>query len=200
MHPVNLFTMLLLLVTFSNSFASVPLGANRKSASGTIDMYGCLQGNEYYIVNFTAYPVDALKRKKPPMPECINVASVGDTLITLDLLDRDVRYKAVAVKVLKEDGLILAETPYQIARQGYTSISVNFPKPGKYQVILYVDDNDFNMDQELTALHIPVAVALPGQEPAAKNTMIGFFVLLGLMVIGLAFWVPRAFSIKQHTT
>jgi len=192
MRPVNTFiAFLLLALTLSDSFASIPLGASRKSARGTIDMYGCLQGNEYYIVNFAAYPAEAAKGKKLPVPECINIPATGNTLITLDLLDRDVRHKEVAVKVLKEGGQLISETPYSIAKQGNTSIGVNFSIAGKYQVVLYVKDTDFNMDNELTALHIPVAVAMPGNEPAAKNTMTGFFVLLGLIIIGLAFFVPH---------
>jgi hypothetical protein len=192
MRPVNTFMVFLLAaLTFSESFASVPLGASRKSATGTIDMYGCLQGNEYYIVNFAAYPADAVNGKKLLVPECINLPETGNTRITLDLLDRDVRHKEVAVKVLKEDGQLISETPYSIAKQGNTSIGVNFKAPGKYQVVLYVKDTDFNMDKELTALHIPVAVAMPGNEPAAKNTMTGFFVLLGVIIISLAFFVPR---------
>ena len=192
----TLVPLILLTLCFSEAFASIPLGEGRKTASGTVDMYGCLQANDYYVVNFAAYPVEATKAKKPPVPECVNLPDAGNTLITLDLLDRDVRRKQVAVKVLDEKGKLVIETPLNISKQGVASVQANFTKAGKYEAILYVNDSDLNMDKNLSALHIPLTVAMPGEEPAARNTMTGFFSLL-FLIIGLAFAVPRLLTAKN---
>lgn len=189
--------LILFAVCVSEAFASIPLGEGRKTASGTVDMYGCLQANDYYVVNFAAYPVEATKAKKPPVPECVNLPDAGNTLITLDLLDRDVRRKQVAVKVLDEKGKLITETPLNISRQGVASVQANFTKAGKYETVLYVNDSDLNIDKNLSALHIPLTVAIPGEEPAARNTMTGFFSLLFLIIIGLAVAVPRLLGTKN---
>lgn len=192
MRKVKILILLILsTLCFSESFASIPLGEGRKTATGTVDMYGCLQANDYYAVNFAAYPIAATKSKKPPVSECVNLSEIGNTLITLDLLDRDVRHKHVAVKVFGENGELVGETPLSASKQGIASVQANFTKAGKYEVILLVNDSELNMDKNLSALHIPVTVAMPGEEPAARNTMTGFFILLFLIISGLAMLVPR---------
>lgn len=192
-----LVTLVLFILFVSESLASIPLGAGRKTATGTVDMYGCLQANDYYVVNFAVYPVAATKAKKIPVPECVNLPDVGNTLISLDLLDRNVRHKEVAVKVLAGNGQLIAETPFSVSKQGVVSVPVNFSKAGKYEVILLVNDSDLNIDKALGALHIPVTVAMPGEEPAARNTMTGFFSLLFLIIIGLAVALPRLLGTKN---
>ena len=187
----TLVALILFCLFFAESFASIPLGEGRKTATGTVEMYGCLQANDYYIANFAAYPVAATQTKKPTVPECVNLPETGNTLVTLDLLDRDVRHKQVAVKVSNEGGQVITETPFNIAKQGIVSTQVNFAKAGKYEVALLVNDSDLNIDKNVSALHIPVTVAMPGEEPAARNTMNGFFIMLFLIIIGLVFAVPR---------
>jgi hypothetical protein len=53
-----------------------------------------------------------------------------------------------------------------------------------------VEDTDLNVDKNVSAMHIPVTVSVPGAEPAARNTMTGFFTLIALLIIGLAVAVP----------
>jgi hypothetical protein len=198
----TLVTLILLVLYLSQAFASIPLGTARKTASGTVSMVGCLQANDYYVVNFAAYPVEATKAKKLPVPECVNLPDAGNTLITLDLLDRDVRRKQVAVKELAKNGQLVAETPFSVSKQGVVSTQVNFDKAGKYEIILFVNDSDLNIDKTLSALHIPLTVAMPGEEPAARNTMAGFFIVLFLIISGLAVLVPRFLrtdNVQQQT-
>ena len=46
---------ILLFAAVGTAGASVPLGGNRKGNGGNYDMYGCMQSNDYYVVNFAAY-------------------------------------------------------------------------------------------------------------------------------------------------
>jgi hypothetical protein len=191
-------TLLLLIVSLTQVFASIPLGVGRKTATGTVEMYGCLQANDYYIINFAAYPVAATKAKKPVVAECVNISATGDTIISLDMLDRDLRHKKIALKILDRNGQVLHETPFDVPKQGVASVQVNFANSGNYEVVLSVEDSDLNIDKNLSALHIPLTVAVPGAEPAARNTMTGFFILIGLLIVGLALAVPRL--LKPETT
>jgi hypothetical protein len=177
--------------------ASIPLGTGRKTATGTVEMYGCLHANDYYIVNFAAYPVAATKAKKPVVAECNNISAIGETIISLDLLDRDVRRKKIALKIVNGNGDILHESPFDVPKQGVVSAQVNFSKSGNYEVLLYVDDFDLNMDRNVSAMHIPVTVAMPGVEPAAKYTMIGFFVLIIILIIGLGLAIPHLLKTEK---
>lgn len=187
----------LLCVSIGVAFASIPLGAGRKTATGTVEMYGCLQANDYYIINFAAYPVAATKSKMPMVPDCINIAETGETVISLDLLDRDLRGKQVALVVIDGNGRKLLETPYEIPKQGIISTQVNLVKAGSYQAVLLVKDHELKTDQQQSALHIPLTVGMPGAEPAARYTMIGFFVLLGLMIVVFSFVVPKLLKPEQ---
>jgi hypothetical protein len=179
------------------TFASIPLGGGRKTATGTVEMYGCLQANDYYIINFSAYPVAATQTKKPVVAECINISATGETIISLDLLDRDLRHKRIALKVIGGNGQVLHETPFEMPNKGVASAQVNLAKAGSYEVVLYVEDPELNVDKNLSALHIPVTVAMPWKEPAARNTMTGFFALIGLLVAALAVVVPRILKTEK---
>lgn len=192
-----LVSLLILLGSFHTALASIPLGAGRKTATGTVEMYGCLQANDYYIVNFAAYPVAATQAKKPVVAECINISATGDTIISLDLLDRDVRRKKIALKVFNENGEVIHETPFENPKQGIASAQVNLAKAGSYEVVLYVEDTDLNVDRNISAMHIPVTVAVPGVEPAAQNTMTGFFLLIACLTVGLAVAIPRLLKTEK---
>jgi hypothetical protein len=101
----------LVLVLMGQAFASVPLGGNRKGVGGSYDMYGCMQSNDYYVVNFAAYQVNpnqANDSRSLPEAECIDLPTTGKTQIAIDLLDLDVRKKPVALKILREDGQPIA--------------------------------------------------------------------------------------------
>jgi hypothetical protein len=183
--------------------ASVPLGGNRKGVGGAFDMYGCMQSNEYYVVNFAAYQSDLSQSKDMktlPTAECIDIPLVGKTQITLDLLDRDVRKKQVALKIRREDGQTLAELPMAVAKQGVVSVSVDFKSAGKYQAVLQVKDTDLNIDPEISALHIPLTVALAVEQPASEKPLWIFFIVIGLLVAGLAYFLPRLLNSKPTAT
>lgn len=193
----SVIVVLMVLISISQVMASIPLGAGRKTATGTVDMYGCLQANDYYIVNFAAYPIAATQAKKPVVPDCINITATGNTVLSLDLLDRDVRAKKVALKVLTEAGQLLYQAPFAMAKQGVISAQVNLTRPGRYQAMLYVQDQDLKIDENLSALLIPLTVAMPEAEPAARNTVYGLFILISLMVLSLAVVVPRLLQAKS---
>lgn len=174
--------------------ASVPLGAPRKAPNGKTDMYGCMQSNEYYIVNFAAYqydPAQSAGTRSIPTPECVELPKTGPTQVTVDLLDRDVRKKHVALKILRDDGQLIAETPYLEAKQGVLSIPVDFRAPGKYEAVLFVQDSDLKIKPELGALHIGLSVAMLPDKPAPESGLAGFFVVLVGIIIGAGVMVPR---------
>ena len=75
-------------------------------------MYGCMQSNDFYVINFAAYQLasgQAKDGKGLPEAECIDLPMTGKTRISVDLLDLDVRKKPVALKILREDGQVIAE-------------------------------------------------------------------------------------------
>lgn len=192
-----------LLTWQASTWASIPLGGVRKSADGKFDMYGCMQSNAYYIVNFAAYQKDPntpVSHKTLPPPECINIPATGPTFISVDLLDRDVRRKPVALKILREDGQAIAELPYFEPKQGVAALNVDFNAAGHYTAVVYVNDTDLNMPPESSALRIPLTVALAIDEPATKNALNGFFILLAALVAGLALVVPRWLKTPANLT
>jgi hypothetical protein len=204
MTTLNIWLVALLMFGFTwQADASVPLGGNRKGVGGAFDMYGCMQSNDYYVVNFAAYQFDpnqAKDSKALPTAECIDLPLVAKTQITLDLLDRDVRKKQVALKILREDGQTLTELPMAVAKQGVVSVSVDFKSAGKYQAVLQVKDSDLNIDPEISALHIPLTVALVVEQPASEKPLWIFFIVIGLLVAGLAYFLPRLLSSKPAAT
>lgn len=180
--------------------ASVPLGGNRKGVGGAFDLYGCMQSNDYYVVNFAAYQVDpsqAKDSKTLPTAECIDIPSVGKTQITLDLLDRDVRKKQVALKILREDGQTLAELPMALAKQGVVSVNADFKASGKYQAILQVKDTELNIDTNISALHIPLTVGLVVEQPVSEKPLWIFFIGIGVLMTSLTYFLPRLLSAKS---
>lgn len=187
---------ILTLFSFDQTEASVPLGGNKKGMGGSYDMYGCMLTNDYYVVNFAAYQSDLSQAQngKQPLPEaeCVDIAMTGKTQISIDLLDLDVRKKPVALKILREDGQIIAELPMTVAKQGVLSATVDFEMPGKYQAILYVDDTDLHTPLDVSALHIPLTVGMASAR--SEGGAAGLLILLAFTgaVIGiLAYSVPR---------
>lgn len=174
--------------------ASVPLGGNRKGVGGAYDMYGCMQTNDYYVVNFAAYQIDPAQMKNVrslPPAECIDLPKTGKTQITLDLLDLDVRKKAVAMKILREDGQVIAEVPMAVAKQGVVSTTVDFKTNGKFEVVLYVDDTDLKTPIEVSALHIPVTVGLVAEQQPGQRSVWGLMGFIAALVGLLAYALPR---------
>ncbi|PPD22526.1 MAG: hypothetical protein CTY22_00050 [Methylomonas sp.] len=185
---------LMLCVTAISADASIPLGGARKGVGGVYDMYGCLQTNDYYAVNFAAYQIDTAQKqdvRSLPQPECIDLPKAGKTQITLDLLDLDVRKKPVSMTVLREDGQVMAEVPMAIARQGVVSAMVDFKTTGKFEVILRVDDNDLKTPVDVSALRIPLTVGLVAEQQPGQRTVWGLLAVIAAIVGLLAFALPR---------
>ena len=195
MKRVNLGSMLMLLLTLTwQASASVPLGGNRKGVDGSYDMYGCMQSNDYYVVNFAAYQLDpnqAQNRKNLPQAECIDLPKSGKTQISVDLLDLDVRKKPVALKVLAEDGQTVAELPMAVIKHGVLSTTVDFKTAGKYQAVLTVDDKDLHTPLETSALHIPLTVGLISEGSDSGNGLLILSIIIALIVAAAAFYIPR---------
>lgn len=184
----------LLFVAMGQAYASVPLGGNRKGAGGSYDMYGCMQTNDYYVVNFAAYQIASGQVKDSrslPEAECIDLPTTGKTQIAIDLLDLDVRKKPVALKILREDGQTIAELPMAIVKQGVLSMMVDFKAAGKYQAVLTVDDNDLHTPLAVSALHIPLTVALVTEQPGGQIGLLILFAVFGLLIAAAAYFVPR---------
>ena len=112
--------MLFLLAT--NVFASVPL-APRTGVGGKIDMYGCMQTNDFYIANFAVYPISQMKDKKTSIAGlCEDLPYLGNAQITIDLLDRDVRRKPVWIKVFDSKKNLIAQTQPKVEKQAVSVI------------------------------------------------------------------------------
>lgn len=174
--------------------ASIPL-APRMGAGGKMDMFGCMLSNDFYIANFAAYQKTAQQAQNAKamlFPLCQEIPKIGETQITVDMLDRDVRHKAVALKLFDSDQHLLTETPAKVLGQGYISTTVNFPKPGHYDLVAYVDDQDLKVASKISALHIPltVAIAVPGPSASAVN-FLSIALGVGTFAVGLGVLVPR---------
>lgn len=193
--------LILALAAAGQTQASVPLGGNRKGADGSYDLYGCMLSNDYYVVNFAAYQLDpnqARDDKSIPQAECVDLPRLGKTQIAVDLLDLDVRKKPVGLKILREDGQVITEVPMAVVKQGVLTASVDFKTAGKYQAVLLVEDADLHTPVEISALHMPLTVAMAVAPSTAGNGKgLGVvFGVLGLCLALAAYYVPRL--LKPH--
>jgi hypothetical protein len=198
MIKLSLKILVLLLTLTTTVFASVPL-APRMSAGGKLDMYGCMQSNDYYIANFAIYPItQQQKDKKAPIyPYCQDIPYTGNSQIAVDLLDRDVRRKSVWIKVFDNHKNLITQTEPTLAKQGVITTAVNFPHQGLYDIVLYVEDSDLNTNPETSALHIPLSVAMAAVgEPATTGSF--FKVATGIVILALILgWlIPRQLKAK----
>ncbi|MDD2759495.1 MAG: hypothetical protein PHH11_04290 [Methylomonas sp.] len=190
----HLWALMLFSTIVGTANASVPLGGNRKGTGGSYDLYGCMLTNDYYVVNFAAYQFDPSQTsdgKNLPQAECVDLPATGKTQIAIDLLDMDVRKKPVGLKILREDGQTIAELPMTIAKQGVLSTTVDFKTPGKYQAVLSVNDTDLNTPPEISALHIPLTVAVVNEQSGSSNAAWLLFALIGCIVAAAAYFLPR---------
>lgn len=197
---IKIFTASALLLNVTAASASIPLGGVRKSTDGKYDLYGCMQTNDYYVANFAAFqtqPGKPVDPKKMPPPECVNLPALGTTLISVDLLDRDVRHKEVSMKITGDKGNILLETPPIMAKQGVITGTVDFKTKGNYTVVLTVNDTDLHTPSEISALRIPITVAMDVVEPASKTAMISFFGFMAALIIMSAIFIPRFLKPKN---
>lgn len=189
--------MLFLLAT--NVFASVPL-APRTGVGGKIDMYGCMQTNDFYIANFAVYPISQMKDKKTSIAGlCEDLPYLGNAQITIDLLDRDVRRKPVWLKVFDSKKNLITQTEPKIEKQGVLTTTVNFEKQGKYDVVLYVEDADLNTAPETSALHIPLVVAMTvAGEPESAGGFLKVLLIVIAFAFGIGFLVSRTLKPKTQ--
>ncbi|MCX7068910.1 MAG: hypothetical protein NTW85_14615 [Methylococcales bacterium] len=190
---------LLLLLTATSTFASVPL-APRMGAGGKLDMYGCMQSNDYYIANFAAYPItqQSTDKKTLIIPQCVDSPYTGNTQISIDLLDRDVRRKPVWIKVFDNHQALIAQTDPAVAKQGVITTAVNFPHQGQYDVVLYVEDNELNTNPEASALHIQLKIAMTtAGAPASAGGFLTVAIGIVLLALILGFLIPRQLKPKK---
>jgi hypothetical protein len=184
----------LFILASSTANASVPLPP-RKNAAGKMDMFGCMQSNEFYIVNFASYQTDPSApgtRKATTSTFCQNLPASGPTQFTVDLLDRDVRHKPVWIKVFNAGKQLVFETPKVIAKQGVITANMELPAPAAYDVVVYVDDNDLNIAPEIGALHIALYAGVSPPEPPTSGLPIkAFLVFIAAAVIALGWYLPR---------
>jgi hypothetical protein len=195
MNPLTIIVKALPFILAANvANASIPL-APRMGAGGKMDMFGCMHSNDFYIANFAAYQTDPQASKSAKtllFPLCQEIPKVGETQITVDMLDRDVRKKPVTLKIFNGDKQLIAETPSTVVKQGYISANVNFPKAGYYDLAVYVNDQDLNLAPEKSALHIPLTVAIVVPGPSASIGNLFSIVLgVGAFALALGFLVPR---------
>jgi hypothetical protein len=156
-----------------------------------------MQSNDYYIANFAAYQGQS-DTQQPKNAQalltalCQELPAIGPAQISVDLLDRDVRHKSVTIKVLDGNNKVLMETPPTVAKQGVVTANVNFPAPGHYQVVLFVDDDELKIAPEIGALHIPLTVALVSPGSSASIGSLAAIVF-GVLAFALVFgWLmPR---------
>lgn len=190
----------LFFVLSSSVFASVPL-APRAGVGGKIDMFGCMQTNDYYIANFAVYAISQIKDKKTAASIagfCNDLPYLGTAQITIDLLDRDVRRKPVWVKVFDSKKNVMAQTEPKIEKQAVLSTTVNFEHQGKYDVVLYVEDSDLNTNPEMTALHIPLLVATTvAGEPESAGGFLKVVLIVVVASFGIGFLVNRQLKPKN---
>jgi len=161
---------------------------------GSYDMYGCMHANDYYVVNFAAYQLgtnEAIDLKNLPAAECNDIPNTGKTQISIDLLDLDVRKKPIALKILREDGQTIAELPMSVVKQGVLSLTVDFKSAGKYQAVISVDDTDLHTSPDVSALHIPLTVALVTEQSGDKSGLMIVFAIVGIAILASAYYVPR---------
>ena len=194
----TMINILLLLLTATSAFASVPLPP-RMGAGGKMDMYGCMQSNDYYIANFAAYPItqQSTDKKALIIPQCVDSPYTGNTQISIDLLDRDVRRKPVWIKVFDNHQALIAQTEPAVAKQGVITTAVNFPHQGQYDVVLYVEDSDLNTNPETSALHIPLKIAMTtAGKPASAGGFLTLAVVIAVLALVLGWLIPRQLKAK----
>jgi hypothetical protein len=157
---------------------------------------GCLVGNDFYAVHFTAIQEGRQAGERTDFTKyCQEVPSVGKTYLSIDLLDRDVRKTPISLKVVEEefseDGgrppkeiRTLNEAPAKIYGNGVADIPANITQPGHYALIATVGEAAVSEDDRL---RIPFTVGLEGA--AAKVDWLGR--ITGFIV--LAFFGTMAF-------
>lgn len=140
---------------------------------------GCLVGNDFYAVHFTAIQEGAQKGENTAFAKyCQEIPAVGKTYLSIDLLDRDTRKLPIALKVVEEefsedDGRppkvlrTLGEVPAKLYGNGVADIPVVISQPGHYALVATFGEEAISEDDHL---RVPFTVALEG---AAKVNWLG---------------------------
>ena len=129
----------------------------------------CLIANDFYAMHFTALQKGRKSNEATEFVKyCQEIPTVGETFLTVDLLDRDVRKLPVALRVIEEsfsqEGALprevrtLAETPQQVYKNGTVETHVDIKEPGHYALIVSVGEDPFSEDDRV---RIPFSVGLP---------------------------------------
>jgi len=170
---------------------------------------GCLVGNDFYAVHFTAIQEGVQKGETTAFAKyCQEVPAVGKTYLSIDLLDRDVRKIPIALKVVEEefnedDGRppkvirTLNEAPAKIYGNGVADIPASITQPGHYALIATVGGEAVSEDDRL---RIPFTVAIEGG--AAVNWLGRITGAIVLMFFGVMLFIGirtyRAYRPKRE--
>jgi len=170
---------------------------------------GCLVGNDFYAVHFTAIQEGVQKGETTAFAKyCQEVPAVGKTYLSIDLLDRDTRKTPIALKVVEEefnedDGRppkeirVLNQTPAKLYSNGVADIPASITQPGHYALIATVGEEAVSEDDRL---RIPFTVAIEG---TAKVNWLGkitgaiVLMFFGVMVF-IGFRTYRAYRPKRQ--
>lgn len=158
---------------------------------------GCLVGNDFYAVHFTAIQEGRQKGERTDFAKyCQEIPTVGKTYLSIDLLDRDVRKTPITLKVVEEefnedDGRppkvlrTITELPGKIYNNGVADIAADLPQPGHYALIASIGEEALSEDDHL---RIPFTVAIEGTA-AAVNWLGRFTAALAALFFGGAAFI-----------
>ncbi|MGH8583030.1 MAG: hypothetical protein ACREWG_09630 [Gammaproteobacteria bacterium] len=156
----------------------------------------CLIRNGFHAVHLTIYQVPAEaandEAKAEFKPYCQELPHTGKTYITLDLLDGGARNAPMTVSVQQDhdDGppSTLSEIPRQTYPAGVVEAVADLTEPGRYRVVLDIDDKRATEDR----ITIPMTVRSPYSLASVLP-----YVLLGLAALGGLLAVVRRLRIRQ---
>lgn len=192
-------------LALSSDAQAEPRSARQAYSSSNM---GCLVGNDFYAVHFTAIQEGRQKGEATDFTKyCQEIPTVGKTYLSVDLLDRDVRKTPIALKVVEEEFSedngrppkelnALAQTPPKIYASGTADIQASIDKPGHYALIVTIGEEAISEDERL---RIPFTVAVEG---VAKvnwlGRITGFIVLAFFSIIGfIGYRTWRAYRPKK---
>lgn len=153
----------------------------------------CLITNDFYALHFTALQKGQQRNEATEFVKyCQEIPTAGETFLSVDLLDRDVRKLPVALRIVEEaaptEGAppreirTVAETPKQIYRSGTAETHVDLAQPGHYALIVSIGEDPFSDDDRV---RIPFSVGLPAPAPTGswlgKLTWTAVMIFFGIM-------------------
>lgn len=192
------------------ALALIPQAATAKDARSAYSQsnMGCLVGNDFYAVHFTAIQEGRHKGERTDFTKyCQEIPTVGKTYLSVDLLDRDTRKTPIALKVVEEefsedDGRpakvlrTITEIPAKLYNSGVADIAADLPQPGHYALIATIGEEAISEDDHL---RIPFTVAIEGAASInwlGKITGVIVFMFFGVIAI-VAFRTYRTYRPKH---